>query len=409
MKQISNASISENAIRQRPAPVHRASLLPIILLSAAGFTVMTTEFIIVGLLPSMAADLGVSVSQAGLLVTLFALTVAVAGPFSTARLVGYERKKLFVVALLLFAFSNLVAAGASNIWVMALARFIPALMLPVFWSLASDTAVQITGPEKAGKAISMVGFGVVAATIFGIPIGTLISNRFGWRSAFAVLAVLALAKVVSLFIFLPRIPGNQERVPILQQLAILREPKVLRHVFLSLLVFAGMFTSYTYLADILEKLAGFDGATVGWILMGFGGVGLFGNWAGGRLVDRHPLGASVLFCLPLAIGLIAMVPFIKESFLLALVLAALGICQAAHFTVSHTRVMKAAEGRPALGASLNISGCNIGIALGAFIGSRMIDLFGLASVGLAGAVIIVAAMAATLSLVTTPHRLPQPS
>jgi MFS transporter, DHA1 family, inner membrane transport protein len=110
------------------------------------------------------------------------------------------------------------------------------------------------------------------------------------------------------------------------------------------------------------------------------------------------VGASALFCLPLAIGLIALVPFIKESFVLALVLAVLGICQAALFTVSHTRVMKAAEGRPALGASLNISGGNIGIALGAFIGSRVIDLFGLASVGLAGAVIIVVAMAATLSL-----------
>jgi DHA1 family inner membrane transport protein len=168
-----------------------------------------------------------------------------------------------------------------------------------------------------------------------------------------------------------------------------------------------MFTSYTYLADILEKLAGFNGATVGWILMGFGGVGLFGNWAGGRLVDRHPLGASVLFCVPLAIGLIALAPLIKGSFVLALVLTVLGICQAALFTISHTRVMKAAEGRPASGASLNISGGNIGIALGAFIGSRVIDLFGLASVGLAGAVIIVAAMAATLSLVTAPHRLPQ--
>jgi hypothetical protein len=95
MKQMSNAPNSENVIMQRPAPVHRASLLPIVLLSAAGFTVMTTEFIIVGLLPSMAADLGVSVSQAGLLVTLFALTVAAAGPFLTARLFGYERKKLF--------------------------------------------------------------------------------------------------------------------------------------------------------------------------------------------------------------------------------------------------------------------------------------------------------------------------
>jgi DHA1 family inner membrane transport protein len=214
MKRMSNAPSSEN-VMQPLAPVHRASLLPIVLLSAAGFTVMTTEFIIVGLLPSMAAELGVTVSQAGLLVTLFALTVAAAGPFLTARLVGYDRKRLFIFALLLFALSNLVAAGASNVWVMALARFLPALMLPVFWSLASDTAVQITGPENAGKAISMVSFGVVAATIFGIPIGTLIGDRFGWRSAFAVLAMLALAKAVFLFIFLPHTPAKQERMPIL--------------------------------------------------------------------------------------------------------------------------------------------------------------------------------------------------
>jgi predicted MFS family arabinose efflux permease len=260
----------------------------------------------------MAADLGVSVSQAGLLVSLFALTVAAAGPFLTARLVGYERKKLFIFTLLLFALSNLVAAGASNIWVMALARFIPALMLPVFWSLASDTAVQITGPENAGKAISMVSFGIVAATIFGIAIGTLISDRFGWRSAFAVLAVLALAKAVFLFIFLPPIPGNQERIPILQKLAILRLPKILGHIFLSLLVFAGMFTSYTYLADILEKLAGFNGATVGWIPMGFGGVGLYLG-IGREDVWRHPLGASVLFCLPLAIGLIRFGSFYQRE------------------------------------------------------------------------------------------------
>jgi predicted MFS family arabinose efflux permease len=204
MKQMSNAPNLENGIMQRPAPVHRASLLPIVLLSAAGFTVMTTEFIIVGLLPSMAADLGVSVSQAGLLVTLFALTVAAAGPFLTARLIGYERKKL-------------------------------------------------------------------------------------------------------------------------------------------------------------------------------------------------------------AIGQIALVPFIKESFVLALVLVVLGICQAALFTVSHTRVMKATEGRAALGASFNISGCNIGIALGAFIGNRVIDLLGLASVGLAGTIIVVAAMAATLSLAKAPRRVLQPS
>lgn len=385
------------------APPSR-SLLPIFLLAAAGFTIMTTEFVIIGLLPPMAGDLGVSVSQAGLLVTLFAVTVAVVGPVLTARLAHHERKTLFVSTLLLFALSNLLAAVSPNIAVMAVARFIPALMLPVFWSLASETGMRILGPGQAGKAVSMVGFGVVAATIFGIPIGTLISDRFGWRAAFATIAVLALAKAVLLLVFLPTIRVPQERVSVWRQMGILREPRMLGHVGLSLLVFAGMFTAYTYLADILERLGGFGGAAVGWILMGFGGTGLLGNWLGGRFVDRHPLRASILFCVPLAVGLILLVPLIKSPVGLTLVLAAWGICQAALLTVSHTRVMKAAESTPALGASLNISGANFGIALGALLGSRVIDLAGLGKVSVAAAVIIVFAIAAAAFAMGTKPR-----
>ncbi len=370
------------------------SLLPIFLLSAAGFTILTTEFVIIGLLPPMARDLHVSVSQAGLLVTLFAVTVAVVGPLLTARVAHYERKTLFVGTLLLFAGSNVLAALSPNIEVMAVARFIPALGLPVFWALASETGMRILGSEQAGKAVSMVGTGVVAATIFGIPIGTLISDRFGWRTAFAVIAVLALLKAIMLFVFMPRIQVDQERVPVWQQMRILREPRMLGHVLLSLLVFAGMFTTYTYLADILEKLGGFGGAAVGWILMGFGAVGLLGNSLGGRFVDRHPLRASIWFCAPLVVGMLLLVPVIKSPVGLTLVLAVWGVCQAALFTVSHTRVMKAAETTPALGASLNISGANFGIALGALLGSRVIDLFGLAKVSVAAAVIVILAIAA---------------
>ena len=375
-------------------PSNPVSLLPIFLLSAAGFTILTTEFVIVGLLPPMARDLHVSVSQAGLLVTLFAVTVALVGPLLTARVAHYERKTLFVATLLLFALSNVLAALSPNIAVMAVARFIPALMLPVFWSLASETGMLIMGPAQAGKAVSMVGTGVVAATIFGIPIGTLISDRFGWRTAFAVVAVLALAKAALLFVFLPTIRGNRERVPVWRQMGILREARMLGHVLLSLLVFAGLFTAYTYLADILERLGGFGGAAVGWILMGFGGVGLLGNWLGGRCVDRHPLRASVLFCVPLAVAMAVLVPLVGSPVGLALALATWGICQAALFTVSHTRVMKAAASTPALGASLNISGANFGIALGALLGSRVIDLCGLARVGEAAALIVAAAIAA---------------
>jgi predicted MFS family arabinose efflux permease len=224
-------------------------LLPIMLLSAAGFTVLTTEFIIVGLLPAVAKDLHVSIPQAGLLVTLFAFTVAAVGPPLTAHLSQFERKRLFVIALLLFALSNALAATAQNFEVMAFARFIPAMALPVFWSLASDTAVQIMGHERAGKAISMVGFGVVLATIFGIPIGTLISHAYGWRTAFGILAVLALVKSLSLLVFLPKTALQKEPMSVAKQMSILRDPTVMGHVLLSMLLFAGMFTAYTYLAD----------------------------------------------------------------------------------------------------------------------------------------------------------------
>ncbi|KAG1248615.1 hypothetical protein G6F65_019522 [Rhizopus arrhizus] len=99
-----------------------------------------------------------------------------------------ERKRLFIGVLVLFGVSNAVAAMAPNIWIMAVARFVPALALPVFWSLASATAVELVGPARAGRAISMVAFGIVAATVFGIPIGVLISDAFGWRAAFWVLS-----------------------------------------------------------------------------------------------------------------------------------------------------------------------------------------------------------------------------
>lgn len=381
-----------------PTENNRTSLLPIYLLSAAGFTVLTTEFIIVGLLPSMARDLHVSVSQAGLLVTLFAFTVAAVGPALTAWLSRYDRKRLFVSTLLLFGISNVIAASAPNIGVMAFARFIPALILPVFWALASETAVDITGPERAGKAISMISFGIVAATIFGIPVGTLVSDAFGWRAAFASLAVLAFVKAAALFLFLPKVPLKKQPASFVEQFAILRNPVVIGHVALSLLVFAGMFTAYTYLADILERLAGFDGTTVGWILMGFGGVGMIGNWLGGRIVDRSPLGATILFAAPMAVGMITLVSIIRSHALLGLVLAFWGIAQAALFTVSHVRVMKVAAETPALGASLNISGANAGIGIGAIIGGRVIDINGLESVGGAAAGVMLVAIAAAFFL-----------
>ena len=366
-------------------------LLPILLLSAAGFTVLTTEFVIVGLLPAMARDLHVTVPQAGLLVTLFAFTVAAFGPFLTAYCSRVTRKRLFVGILILFGLSNALAALAPNIAVMGVARLIPALGLPVFWALASETAVDIVGPQFAGRAIARIGFGIVCATVFGIPVGTLISDAFGWRTAFAALSVLAFAKALLLTVYLPSVV-KKEPVSILGQFGILRSPLMQGHVLLSVLVFSGMFTAYTYLADMLERLAGFDGTLVGWCLMGFGAVGLLGNSLGGRMVDRHPLIASLVFCAFMVVGMVAVVPSIHSWFALALALAVWGITQAALFLVSHVRLIKAAPQAPAFAASLNIAGANLGIGIGAVIGGRGIDHLGLGRLGFAAAGIIVLAI-----------------
>ncbi|SPO67156.1 MFS transporter [Pseudomonas sp. JV241A] len=380
-------------------------LLPILLLAAAGFTVLTTEFVIVGLLPGIARDLEVSVSQAGLLVTLFAFTVACFGPFLTAWAARFERKRLFVGILLVFAASNALAAMADNLYVMGVARLIPALGLPVFWALASETAVDIVGPAYAGRAISKISFGVVCATVFGIPVGTLIGDALGWRAAFAVLALLALAKALLLFLYLPRTPRHNQATSLLGQFGILRSRLLQGHVLLSVLVFSGMFTAYTYLADMLERLAGFDGALVGWCLMGFGAVGLIGNSLGGRAVDRHPLKASAAFCALMMVGMIAVVPAIHTVYGLGLALAIWGMTQAALFLVSHVRLIKAAPQAPAFAASLNIAGANLGIGLGAVIGGRVIDTLGLANLGYAAAILIGLSVLLALGL-TSPRLQP---
>ncbi|OKA18120.1 MFS transporter [Pseudomonas versuta] len=379
-------------------------LLPILLLSAAGFTVLTTEFIIVGLLPSIARDLDVSVPQAGLLVTLFAFTVAALGPFLTAYFARFKRKPLFITILLMFAFANTLAALAPNIWVMGFARLLPALGLPVFWALASETAVDIVGPEYAGRAIAKIGFGIVCATVFGIPVGTLISDAWGWRSAFAILAVVALAKALLLWVYLPATHVARASVTLRSQLSLLRSPLMIGHIVLSVLVFSGMFTAYTYLADILERLAGFDGTLVGWCLMGFGAVGLIGNSLGGRMVDRHPLIASIVFSAFMIGAMVALIPSIHSSLALAAAMAIWGISQSALFLVSHVRLMKAAPHVPAFAASLNIAGGNLGIGLGAMVGGQVIDTYGLGSLGFAAAGFILLSILLALMLMTAKPR-----
>ena len=366
-----------------------------VILAFAAFVIVTTEFLIVGLLPALARDLAIPIATAGQLVTLFAVVVMLCGPFLTAWLANVERKRLFVAILLVFAASNAVAAIASNFWILAVARLVPALALPVFWGTASETAADIAGPGKSGRAVATVYLGISAAMLFGIPLGTLASDAIGWRGGFALLAALSLVTAILIAISMPAVRASHP-VKMREQARILKSPSFLANVALSVLVFTAMFTGYTYLAEMLEKSAGIAPALVGWWLMGFGAVGLIGNWLGGRWVDRKPLATTAIFCVVLAVGMAATMA-LAGSIGFAIALAIWGIANTALYPICQIRVMKAASGAQALAGTINVSAANGGIALGAVIGGLSISAWGAGNIGyVSGAIALLAALAAPL-------------
>jgi len=384
------------SITSSTAPAHTAPArggAAIAILAVAAFLIVTTEFLIVGLLPALSRDLGIDVARAGQLVTLFAVVVMACGPFLTAWLAHVDRKRLFIAILVLFAASNCLAALAPNLWVLGIARLAPALALPVFWGTASETAGQIAGPERSGRAVATVYLGISGAMLFGIPLGTLASDAIGWRGAFGLLALLSLAAAVLIAISMPAVRAPKA-VALGAQARILRDPVFLGNVALSVLVFTAMFTGYTYLADMLEQSARIAPAHVGWWLMGFGAVGLFGNWLGGLWVDSRPLATTALFCAVLALGMAAAMALAGGGAGLpfALALAVWGVANTALYPICQIRVMKAASGAQALAGTINVSAANGGIALGALIGGVSITHWGAGNIGYVAAAIAVLAV-----------------
>ncbi len=382
-----------------------SSQASIVVLAVAAFVIVTTEFLMVGLLPALARDLSVSVSAAGQVVTLFAVVVMVFGPVLTAWVAHWERKRLFLGVLLLFAASNALAAMAPNLWTLAIARVIPALALPVFWGTASETAAQLAGPERAGRAVSKVYLGISGAMLFGIPLGTLAGDAIGWRGAFWALAALSLGVAALLQLVMPTM-ATSPRVRLGEQARILKDPFFLGNVALSVAVFTAMFAGYTYLAEVLEKVALVPPAHVGWWLMGFGAVGLIGNWLGGLWVDRKPLATTAGFSAMLAAGMVATIALATVHTGLVIALAVWGVANTALYPICQIRVMKSAPQAQALAGTINVSAANGGIALGALLGGASIPLWGVGSVAWVGAGIALLAMVAA-PLVARLARRPQ--
>jgi predicted MFS family arabinose efflux permease len=368
--------------------------LAIWLLALSAFAINTTEFGIIGILPPIARDLNIGVDQAGFLVTLFALTVAVAGPPLTVFTARFDRKRLFIAILATFTVANLLAAFAPNFGWLAIARILPALGLPIFWAVASVVAIQLVPQPQQSRAVAVVFAGLSVATVLGVPFGTLIAEVWNWRSAFLVIAALNAVSLLGLALFLPNVTAKNTDHQ-LQQLGILRRKRLWIGLLSNSLLLAGMFTSYTYLAEFLGQVTQLEGRLISFMLLLFGTAGIIGNWLAGQGLDRNIIRTTRIMIISLA-GITAIASLVGASFTLTVPLLLLwGLVHTGCFVVTQVRAISLAPEAPELAGSLNVSICNLGIALGSTIGGWVIQAATVQAIGLAGALVLLLSLALT--------------
>lgn len=271
--------------------------LALLALALSAFAIGTTEFVIVGLVPTIAHDLAVSLPSAGLLVSLYALGVAVGAPVLTALTGRWNRKAVLLSVMGLFTLGNLLAWLAPGYGSLIAARVVTGLAHGVFFAIGSTIAMSLVSKDKEAGAIALMFTGLTVALVTGVPLGTWIGQHFGWRATFLIVSALGLIALVGSALLVPANLRQSTPASVKQQLAVLTEPRLLLVYAMTALGYGGTFTAFTYLAPILEQVSGFAPVAVGLIMLVYGVSVAVGNIWGGKLADRRgPVAAlSIIF------------------------------------------------------------------------------------------------------------------
>ncbi|MFC6841254.1 MFS transporter [Xanthomonas theicola] len=374
--------------------------LPIALfaLTAGAFGIGTTEFVIMGLLLQVAADLQVSVAAAGLLISGYALGVFAGAPLLTVASRRWPRKQVLVALMLVFTAGNLACALAPDYATLMAARVVTSLAHGTFFGVGAVVATGLVPPQRKASAISTMFTGLTIATLLGVPAGAWLGLQLGWRATFWAVAAIGLLATVVIAALVPADGASAPAPPLREELRAVGRAPVLLGLATTVLGYAGVFTVYTYIQPILTRLTGLADSAVSPLLLVFGVGMVVGNVLGGRLADRRPRHA-----LPLTLGLLALVLAaltfaLRSAPAMTLCVGLLGV--AAFATVAPLQVWvlgKAGDAGRHLASSLNIGAFNLGNALGAWLGGRVIDHGGsLAQLPWAAALVTAAGLAAAL-------------
>lgn len=374
--------------------------LALFALTLSAFAIGTTEFVIVGLIPTIAQQLNVSLPLAGLLVSLYALGVAIGAPVLTALTGKVPRKWLLVGLMALFTAGNLLAWQAPGYESLIVARILTGLAHGVFFSVGSTIATGLVAKEKAASAIAIMFSGLTVALVTGVPLGTWIGQVFGWRETFLVVSLLGLVAMVGSLLLIPSNLPKGAASTIREQLSVLTKKPLLLVYAKTALGYGGAFTAFTFLAPILQQVSGFSAGAVSLILLVYGVSVAIGNIWGGKLADKMgPLPALKLLFAGLALVLLALTFTAPHPVLAVLTVLVWGAFAFGNVPGLQVLVVKQAELHTPkavdVASGLNIAAFNVGIALGSVVGGFVVEHLGLMHTPWIGALIVLLAYGLT--------------
>jgi DHA1 family inner membrane transport protein len=341
-------------------------------LAISAFGIGTTEFVIMGLLPEVATDFGVSIPSAGLLITGYALGVVVGAPLLTALGARVPRKTILAALMGLFIAGNLISALAPSYGVLMTGRIVSALSHGAFFGVGAVVAASLVPAARQASAIAMMFTGLTLANVFGVPGGTALGQQLGWRSTFwAVtgLGVIALAGILTLVPRQPVDPGAGLR----NELAVFRRAQVWLALAMTAFGFAAVFAAFTYIAPMMTGVAGFSSGAVTWLLVLFGAGVVVGNLIGGRAADRALMPSLYVFLALLSAVLLVFVATAHAKVPAAVTIMIFGAAGFATAAPLQARMVNKAAGAPTLASAANIAAFNLGNAAGAWLGGLSIE------------------------------------
>ncbi|MFG2652646.1 MFS transporter [Streptomyces sp. NPDC048436] len=346
--------------------------LALLALAIGAFGIGTTEFVIMGLLPDVAGDFGVSIPTAGLLVTGYALGVVLGAPLMTVLGTRISRKRMLMLLMGLFIAGNLLSAVAPSFGVMLAGRVVASLAHGAFFGIGSVVAAELVAPQKKAGAIAMMFTGLTVANVVGVPLGTLVGQTLGWRTTFAIVAGLGVIGLAGIAKLVPDLP-KPEGVRLRHELAAFRNVQVLLAMAMTILGFGGVFAAVTYLAPMMTDVAGYADSSVTWLLVLFGLGMVAGNLIGGKFADRALMPLLYISLGALAVVLALFTLTAHNKIAAAVTIALIGALGFATVPPLQKRVLDQASGAPTLASAMNIGAFNLGNALSAWLGGLVIS------------------------------------